>query len=277
MIVLNPRDCFAELARAPDERIDLDQAALLIAAEEYPSLDVGAYLERLDRLAEGVAAQLGAAGSDRERVGILNRRLFVEHGFRGNRDDYYDPRNSYLNDVLDRKTGIPLTLSLVYMEVARRLGLAVCGIGFPGHFLVKCVGEEEVVVDPFFGRSLTGRDCEERLREVLGADAVLDPQVHLRAVTPREILVRLLANLKHIRIRSGDFGRALACCERILLLVPDTPVELRDRGLVYEQLECFGAATADLERFLDLAPDDESSAAVAEKLAQLRSKLRRLH
>ena len=275
--VPNPRDAFAEGLRAPDHRIDLARSALLIAAEEYPGLDVAHYLARLDELARRVAPRLREARSASERVAALNRFLFEEQGFAGNRERYEDPRNSFLNDVLDRCAGIPITLSLVYIEVARRAGVDADGIGFPGHFLVKHGGGDAIVIDPFWGTVLTREECQERLAAVLGAGARLDPALHLRAATPREILVRLLGNLKWIYLRMADHGRALACCERILLVVPDAPLELRDRGLVYERLECFGAAAADLERFLELAPDDESAPAVRERLGWLRPRLRQLH
>jgi len=275
--VLNPRDAFSEALRKPDDRIDLARSALLIAAEEYPALDVARYLARLDDLAREVAPRLAGARTAAERVAVLNRFLFAEHQFAGNREHYEDPRNSFLNEVLDRGAGIPITLSLVYIEVARRAGVEADGVGFPGHFLVKHGKPDGIVVDPFGGTVLTREDCQSRLAAVLGAGARLEPALHLRAATPREILVRLLGNLKGIYVRTADFGRALACCERILLVAPDSPLELRDRGLVYERLECFGAAVADLERFLELAPDDESAPAVRERLSFLHPRLRQLH
>jgi regulator of sirC expression with transglutaminase-like and TPR domain len=273
----NPREAFAEGLREPDERIDLARSALLIAAEEYPALDISRYLARLDQLAGEVAPRLSGVRTPAERVAVLNQFLFTEHGFVGNRQHYEDPRNSFLNEVLDRCAGIPITLSLVYMEVARRAGVAVDGVGFPGHFLVKHGGRDPVLVDAFFQTVLTREECQRRLAAVLGAEARLLPELHLRKATAREILVRLLGNLKVIYVRTADFGRALACCERILLVAPDAPHELRDRGLVYEKLECFGAAVADLERFLELAPDDESAEAVRERLAGLAPRLRQLH
>jgi regulator of sirC expression with transglutaminase-like and TPR domain len=273
-----PRDAFAHCVRQPDERIDLARAALLIAAEEYPGLDVERWLARLSELARAVAPRLREAGGAAERVAVLNEFLFVEQGFRGNQEQYDDPRNSFLNEVLERRTGLPITLSLVYIEVAHRAGFAVDGVGFPGHFLVKAEGDgAPIVVDPFFGSVLTPEDCQGRLAAVLGAGALLRPELHLRKATSREILVRLLGNLKLRYVRTSDWGRALACCERILLAAPDLPQELRDRGLVYEKLECFGAAAADLERFLALAPDDESAVAVRARLVALRPKLRQLH
>jgi len=275
--VWNPREAFAEVLRAPDEHIDLARTALLIAAEEYPALAVARYLARLDELAQEVAPRLGRADTAAQRVAVLNRFLFTERGFAGNREHYDDPRNSFLNEVLDRCAGIPITLSLVYMEVARRAGVVVDGVGFPGHFLVKHGTRDLIIADAFFQTVLTREECQTRLAAAMGAAAELRPELHLRKATAREILVRLLGNLKLLYVRSGDFGRALACCERILLVMPDAPQELRDRGLVYEKLECFSAAAADLERFLALAPDDESAGPVRERLSTLGPRLRQLH
>lgn len=258
--------------------IDLAQAALWIAAEEYPSLDVDGYLAMLDELAlRGHDALLGARDAA-ERVDRLNHYLFRDRGFAGNREHYEDPRNSFINEVIDRRSGIPITLAIVYMEVARRLDLDVRGICFPGHFLIKCVHDgTETVVDPFSGVVLSRESCQAMLRAVLGDEVVLDPAVHLRSAGPRDILVRMLTNLKLIYLREEDYARALGCCERILMLLPDEPTELRDRGLVLEQLGCFGAAVVDLERFLALAPDDPSARAVASRLPALRRRKGVLH
>jgi regulator of sirC expression with transglutaminase-like and TPR domain len=273
----DPRERFAELARRPDARIDLALAALWIAAEEYPALDPDAYLARLDALAAAGVPRLRAAGSDAERAERLLRFLHDEQGFRGNEERYDDPRNSFLNEVLDRRTGIPITLAVVLLEVARRAGLELRGVSFPGHFLVKLDGPRPVVLDPFFGRVLGLAECGARLRAALGEAAAFSPERHLRAATPREILVRMLTNLKHLYLRGRDFGRSLACSERILLLTPDAPLELRDRGLLFERLECFAAAAADLERFLQGAPDDESAPAIRDRLRALRARPQRLH
>jgi regulator of sirC expression with transglutaminase-like and TPR domain len=273
----DPREQFAALARLPDAKLDTALAALWIAAEEYPSLDPAVHLARLDALAAAAAPGLEGAWDDPERAERLLRFLHDEQGFVGNESSYDDPRNSFLNEVLERRTGIPITLSLVLVEVARRAGLPLSGVSFPGHFLVKLEGPELRVLDPFHGRVLEPSDCRARLHAALGVDAVFRPELHLRAATPREILVRMLTNLKHLYLRARDFGRTLACCERILLLLPDTPLELRDRGLVYERLECFAAAAHDLERFVELAPDDESAPAIRERLRALRARPHRLH
>jgi len=268
--VTEPRERFTALAGLPDDRVDLAEAALWVAAEEYEDLDVPAYLERLDALADDAAPMVGTRVSPVDRVAELNVFLFRGRGFTGNQERYEDPRNSFLNEVLDRRVGLPITLSIVYMEVARRLGLPVRGIGFPGHFLAQLEGSPGVVIDAFFGRLLSAEDCVERLRSVLGPEAELVPEVHLRAATPKEILARLLSNLKQVYARSGDWMRALSCCDRILLLAPDVAGELRDRGLVYERLACFTAAAADLERALELTSDAEASGLLRERIDALR-------
>jgi len=261
-----------------DSEIDLAEAALVIAAAEYSDLDIDGYLQRMKDLGSLAETHLRSAASDRERVIALNRFLFEEERFAGNQERYDDPRNSYFNDVLDRKLGIPITLALVYMGVGRRQGLDVVGVGFPGHFLVKVCGtEEDIIVDPFFGTLMTLDACRERLKTVMGMGAVLDPEHHLRPATSREILMRMLMNLKHIAFRAKDFTRALAFCERIVLLAPDSPLELRDRGIAYEQLDAFGAALRDFERFLELAPNDSSARNIEGRAARLNERVQRMH
>jgi regulator of sirC expression with transglutaminase-like and TPR domain len=267
---------FTEHINSPEDRIDVAEAALWIAAEAVPHLNVEGYLDALDRLARGALRSVEAASGERERIAALNRYLFVERGFCGNRDDYNDPRNSYLNDVLDRRTGIPITLSLVYVEVAQRLGFHATGVAFPGHFLAKVVGSEEIVVDAFEGRVVDAEECGERLRAALGPDAHFD-RSWLRAARPKEVLARMLRNLKQIHLARDEWDDALACCDRTLLIDPDDPLELRDRGLVYAELECFRAAADDLERFLALAPGHQSAAEMRRTLEPLRQRARELH
>lgn len=263
------RERFAASVQKDEAAIDLAEAALLIAAEAYPALDVGRYTAQLDALAAAIRPAIARADSDLARVEALVRALAVEYGFRGNRDDYYDRRNSFLNDVLDRRLGIPITLSLVYIEVGRRLDLPLVGVGFPGHFLTKLHGASEIVIDPFFGAILDDAACGERLRQMVGAQATFDRRL-LRGAGAREILVRMLRNLKQIHVQAREPEAALACSERILLVEPDLAHELRDRGLLYLELECHAAAQADLERFLTLLPNDPSAAVVHEKLVALR-------
>jgi regulator of sirC expression with transglutaminase-like and TPR domain len=265
----NPRARFAAAVQRPDADIDVAEAALLIAAEAYPELDLDRYLATLDALADGARARLRAGQSDEDKVRLLIDYLANEQRFVGNQDDYYDRRNSFLNEVLDRRTGIPITIALVYIEVARRAGIPVHGVGFPGHFLAKYVGSAEIIFDPYFGQILSEEQCARRLQAVLGEEARFD-RGYLRNATAREIIVRMLRNLKQVLLQAREYEPALSCSERILLVEPELPPELRDRGLLYHQLECYSAAQADLERFLALAPNDDSAEVVREKLIEIR-------
>jgi len=272
------RDRFAELARRRDENLgpaELELGATLIAAEEYPDLDLAGVRDALDALGARASERLAGVPEGDARVERLNRFVFGEEGFAGARE-YYDPRNSYLNEVLDRRCGIPITLAIVYMAVARRAGVDARGISFPGHFLVRCAGREERIVDAFHGRTITLGECEARLAGALGPGAELRPELHLRDASPREILLRMLANLSRIFATSGDAERLLACCDRIVLLTPGDPIALRDRAMVYQRLGWFAPAIADLESALERAADAD----LAETLARLRDALRarlRLH
>ena len=266
----------AELIAVPETEIDLTRAALEIARLEYPDLDVGHYRALLAELASEAVPRLAGADSAVERVARLSQYLYGEAGFHGNRTDYYDLRNSFLNQVIERRTGIPITLALVYMDVATQLQMDVRGVGFPGHFLLKCVDAGPIVIDPFSGDILTQSDCERMFQTALGAGASFDPRA-LDESPKRQVLARVLGNLKQIHLARGEFARALACVDRILLLRPDDPGELRDRGLLYARLECFRAAASDLERFLALAPDDPTAPAVSANLAKLHELARRLN
>ncbi len=270
------RQRFATFAARDDDQMELARGALLIAAESCPAIDIDACFESLDLLAAEARPIVAAGETALERVARLNAFLFDEKGFVGNRSDYYDPRNSFLNEVLERRTGIPITLSVVWLEVARRLGLRACGIGFPGHFLVKALDDGEVLVDPFHGSIATREDCEQLLREALGERASLAPE-HLAPVGTRQILARILANLKGIYTEREDWEAALACADRTLLLLPDALVELRDRGLIYARLECFRPALADLERFVELVGESRTSDELADALETLRERVQQIH
>ena len=252
------------------ESIDLVRAALAVAREEYPDLDEDRYIAKLDDLAAQALRGMPSGSSPERRVGRLNAFLFHELGFDGNRSDYYDPRNSFLNEVLDRRTGIPLTLCIVYMEVGKRCGLNVEGVGFPGHFLCKVrLAEGELVVDPFHRGQLLGLDeLKRRLASAVGDQVKFDPRL-LRAAKPREILVRMLQNLRSVYQGRNDIPRALSAVDRLLLLAPDNVRGLRERAQLYEQLGGSAAAAADLEKVLDLEPN-------ASDALVLRARLRRL-
>ena len=268
MSAAEAREQFLRIARLPDERIDLAEAALWVAAEQYEGLDVPGYLARLADFAERARPSVSGAETLAQRIAALNRFLYDEQSFRGNRSDYYDARNSFLNEVIDRRTGIPLTLAVVYLSVAARLGLPVHGVGFPGHFLLKCAAPDEIVIDPFEGTLLTRADCEARWRATLGAETPFDARA-LEPAPARQTLARLVGNLKQIFLAQQDWPRALACVERILALEPDAPLELRDRGLLYARLECWSAAAADLRHFLALAPNDPTADGVRQQLVEL--------
>ena len=271
------RERFAQVVAGSEEELDLAEAALLIAQEEHPELDIAAYLRRLDGLAAAVRARLPAAPTPTEITDTLNRYLFHEEGLSGNEHAYYEPSNSFLNEVLDRKTGIPITLSVIYLEVGRRLGLPLAGVGFPGHFLVKYTGPDgDVVLDPFSGGStLTHEHLAQKLRAMYG-----DPNPFLaqipRLLAPtgkKEILVRMLRNLKGIYLQQGDFTRALGAIDRILLVDPNLPMEVRDRGAVYRRLGHLQAAVQDFRRYLQLAPNAEDAEAVRTLLKRMAAQL----
>lgn len=252
----SPRARFAAMAALPDQEVDLAAAALVIAAEEYPQLVVERYLQRLDMLAERVRDRLWNETAPLVVLQELNRVLFEEEGFRGNAREYHDPRNSFLNDVLDRRLGIPITLSILYLELGWRLGLPLEGVNFPGHFLVRYVGEAiPLLVDPFLGGQIRFEDeAQELLDRVYGGMVRLRPEF-LQPAGKKDMLTRLLRNLKGIYLNERDDRRALAAIDRILLLRPTAAPELRDRGLLLARTGRVGEAIADLERYLDIEPE----------------------
>ncbi|HEV2705878.1 MAG TPA: transglutaminase-like domain-containing protein [Pyrinomonadaceae bacterium] len=273
---LDARTRFALEVLQREEAIDLGRAALLVAAEEDARCDVGRSLEVLEAL--GAEARARVERGEGSRVEALNRYLFDELGFVGNQTDYYDPRNSLLHHVLERRTGIPITLSLVYMEVGRRAGMTVEGVGMPGHFIVRaCVGEPDVaLVDPFHGQTVDEDDCQQRLDIIYGGQVPLTAE-HLRPVGTREILVRLLANLKAIYSQTQLYRRALAVVERILLLAPQSFGERRDRGILLAQLDRLPEAIAELRSYLNFAENAPDSEAVREQLKKMQVRLAMLN
>lgn len=271
-IVMHER--LAQIAKSPEQELDLAEAALLIAAEEYPELDVDAYLRQIDELASAVQQRLPAQAGLEDTLVTLNQFLFVEQGFTGDTETYDDPRNSFLNEVLDRKRGIPITLSIIYLEVGRRLGLPLKGVSFPGHFLVKfSTHEGEVVLDPFSGGNLLSKeDLEEILEETYGPAESINPPLErlLTAAGKKDILVRMLRNLKGAYLRREQYDKALSVVDRILLLQPEQPDEVRDRGRIYEQLECFRAALENYQSYLSLRPTSGDASDVHKRIAELR-------
>jgi regulator of sirC expression with transglutaminase-like and TPR domain len=263
---------FAELAEAPDAALDLGEMAALIGAEEDPPVDVDEVLERLDRLADGVAPRLRGFNSPRERVDLLIAYLARELGFRGDESEYDDPRNSCLHVVLRRRMGLPITLSVLLIEVARRVGLHVVGVGMPAHFLTLAVDLPGVYIDMFHGGRLLGEhECRELLRERTGG-AVEFTRELLRPVSTRQILLRMLQNLKHTHLRRGQLDRALAASDRIVLLAPAFAEEHRDRGLLQMRRRAFRAASEDLNQYLSLAPMADDRHVIAARASEARAR-----
>jgi regulator of sirC expression with transglutaminase-like and TPR domain len=263
------RRALGALVAGDESQIDLPRAALLIALEEYAGLDIQAYLDRLDQLGQALRPRIAAESVPERQIAALNALLFGEEGFRGNAASYYDPRNSYLNEVLDRRLGIPITLSLIYVEVGRRVGLPLGGIGFPAHFLVAYEAEPRLLVDAFnCGRMLTVRDCEQLLRDSFGSSGRLEPH-YLAASSPRQILVRLISNLKAAYQRSGDLQRAVQASEQLSTVLPSAH-ELRERGQLRFRLADFDGAAADLGRYLEFEPAAADAEAVRRQLALIR-------
>jgi regulator of sirC expression with transglutaminase-like and TPR domain len=256
---------------AAKEPIDLARAALAIACEEYPDLDEAASLRKLDEIAEQVLRGLPRGALPERTAGRLGLVLFRELGFRGNDADYYDPRNSFLNEVLERRVGIPITLSLVYLEVGRRCGLHAFGVSFPGHFLCKVpLDEGELIVDPFNrGRLLGKDDLQKRLAATVSKDARLSAR-HLQPASAREILVRMLHNLRALYLGRRDLPRALSAVERLVILSPSDGRILRERAGLYEELGGNAAAMTDLARVLELEPRAKDAEQIRARLSRLR-------
>ena len=276
------RTRFAEAVARDENNLELDRAALLIAAEEYPGLEIEDYLDQLDRLAETAKTNDDSYASPIVRMMRLSHLLFDELGFRGNTENYNDARNSFLNDVMDRRTGIPITLSVVYLEVARRIGLKLFGVGMPGHFIVKRApdpsgDEQEIFVDPFHGgRLLTEEQCREIIAEMYNGEMKFQP-AFLQAVTRKQILARMLQNLKAIYARAQAHHKTLGVIERLLLLDPDAATGIRDRGLACFAMERYGEARSDLEEYLSRAPQAEDADQIRQRITQLRQRQARLN
>lgn len=275
MALLDP---FAELLARDDHDIELARACLLIAEDAYPALDVDGYVGEVDRFAKRLRARLARTELMEERIVALNEFLFDDLGFAGNTENYYDPRNSYLNEVIDRRTGIPLTLSVLYMEIGRRIGLPFEGVSFPGHFLVSLrLRGGTLVLDPFAGGApQSGDELRERLERVIPRDATggiplasLPLEQFLEPATHRQILARLLRNLKGIYRETDAPERQLEVLNRMLLVVPDASSELRDRGLVFQRLECWRPALKDLKEYLEREPGAPDADEVRAKMMDL--------
>ncbi len=270
-------DAFAALVGQDieDERIDLVRTSLAIARTEYPDLDIEKYARRVDELAQRVAAQLPPSADATQTITTLNHVLFEEEGFRGNRENYYDPRNSFLNDVLDRKLGIPISLAVLYMEVARHIGFPLFGVGMPGHFLLKhCdVDGRELLIDCFEGgHILSNSDCQRRLDEIYSGQLPLQPDF-LLAVSRRQILTRILNNLKTVYLSTRSFKKALPFVDLVLAIYPRSPEDVKQRALLRYSLGLMRGAAEDLEHYLKMSPDASDADEIRQTALSIRRNL----
>ncbi|MEP6739924.1 MAG: tetratricopeptide repeat protein [Caldimonas sp.] len=265
---------FASLV-AEDASFPVLEAAIAIAQDDVPTLDCQGVLADIDTLAARLKVRLAEDAAPMHRLRLLNRFFFQELGFAGNVNDYYDPRNSYLHSVLHTRRGIPITLALVYVEIASQIGLVASGVSFPGHFLVKVrMPQGEVVIDPFTGQSMSRESLDALLapyrgRHGLPVESPVSLVVFLQAATPRETVARMLRNLKEIHRRTDDPARLHAVLERLVVLLPDAWEERRDRGLVAARLGAVNAAVADLSAYLEHMPQAGDRGVVAERLIEL--------
>ena len=284
-------DRFAELVADPNDRYSLAEACLLIAADAYRDLDVNGYLGEIERMAARLRGRLPPAADAQEKVIALNQFLFDDLEFSGNADDYYDPRNSYLNEVIERRRGIPISLSVLYIEIGRKIGLPLEGVSFPGHFLVRlALRGSTLILDPFSGGApLSEDDLRKLLRRVIAEsgraalraagdvaaelplDQFLEPAGH------RQILARMLRNLKNVYREKDEPQMLLQVINRMIVVAPEAHGELRDRGLVYQRLEAFRAALKDLNDYLERDPEAPDADEVRARVVELTSLCARLN
>jgi regulator of sirC expression with transglutaminase-like and TPR domain len=261
------------LAGLDDDTLPLLATALLIARDEYPQLDAEQYDARLQDHAEHLRDEIEAIEAWPLKMQAINRHLFEEVGYSGNHDEYYDPRNSYLNQVFDRRLGNPISLAMVQMEVARRLGVPLDGVSFPGHFLVRLpIDDGVLVMDPFNrGRPLDEDELRQRARPHLGGEMPDDEALYriLHPASHRSMLMRMLRNLHGVYSDNDDWERAVRCADRLLKLSPDNAEALRDRGLGYSKLGHRHGARQDLGRYLQLHPEAADAGSLRERLVEI--------
>ncbi|MEJ1933349.1 SirB1 family protein [Nostoc sp. NIES-2111] len=265
------RQYFYQEIQQSEEDIDLARAALYIAKEEYPRLDTEEYLNALNTMAMEVEERLPSSRYPLRVIQGINQYLYDDLGFAGNQQDYYDPRNSFLNDVIERRVGIPITLALVYLEIAKRIDFPMEGVGLPGHFLIRpAISDMEIFVDAFNrGEVLFAQDCQDKLNQMFQQSVTLRPEF-LATISKRQFLARMLTNLKYIYLRKQDVEKSLSVVERILVLFPEATSELRDRGLLYYQLGYYPQASEDLETYLANVPNAEDAATIRRLLGEIK-------
>lgn len=270
MNLSSARQFFHHEIHQPDEHIDLAKAALYIAQEEYSELEIEEYLNAIDSMAIELKQRLPLEKYPLKIIQCINQYLYDDLKFTGNTQNYYDPRNSFLNDVVERRVGIPITLALLYIEIARRIDFPMIGIGMPGHFLIRPdFSEIEIFVDAFNnGEVMFAQDCQERLSQIYQQNVILQPEF-LAPVTKKQFLARMLTNLKYIYLKQQQLEKALFCVERILLLFPSAALELRDRGLLSYQIGRFNQAADDLQAYLLQVPNAQDASTIRHLLAKL--------
>ena len=278
LTVPTPLEYFAALVQS-DDGFPLLEAAASIAQDEYPGLDVQQLLDEMDHLLARLKRRLGPDTPALERLRVLNQFFFADLGFGGNVNNYYDPENSYLNAVLHTRRGIPISLGVLWLELAQGVGLQVRGVAFPGHFMVKALlPGGQVLMDPFTGQSLSREELSERLMpfrrgaESQGLDDV-PLGLYLQAAQPREIIARMLRNLKEVHRASQDWPRLVAVQDRLIVLLPEAWVEWRDRGLAHAECGHVAQAVKDLETYLARAEDGLDLDTIAERVSALRRAL----
>src|SRR5262245_22953875 len=270
-VSIRSRKTFQQLVTLPDAAIPLAETALMIACEEYPQLELSPYLDLLDEIAETVQRKRAPLDSPVDTVKRVNGVLFDSYGFRANTNDYYDQRNSFFNDVLDRRIGIPITLSTLYIEVARRISFPIVGVGMPGHFLVKYWDRrEEFFLDPYnSGQILTREDCRKRLIEQFGEGVEFNDRLLARA-THRQILWRMLNNLKDIYVKGHAIDKCLSMVDMMLIVDSEDLTQFRDRGLLRMQLRQFDGAGRDLQYYLKHVPGAQDREEIETHVKELR-------
>jgi len=268
------RDDFVRAVGRPEPALDLARAALLVAAESDPRLDVDRQLHTLESWAAELKARIDPDWNNLQKLARLRSFVFEDLGFRGDSRDYFSPSNSLLNQVMERRIGVPLTLSIIFMELGWRVGIPFEGVGFPGHFLVRLTGEpRDLVLDPFnHARTMHEEDCRRLLDEVTGGRLEFDGRL-LASVTKRDMITRLLLNLKGAYLRANQDEGALAAVERLLLIHPEDLDEVRDRGLLLYRMQRFGAALDALNAYLAGRPDAPDRDAIAQHVVSLRQLL----
>ena len=279
---------FKAQVEGEDDAIDLARTALLISRFFSTSFDIDASMARIDALAERVRVVVAAKDAISETqssdvlplrtIYAINHVLFDEEGFHGNVGDYYNAENSFLNRVLDRHTGLPITLSLLYIEVAQRVGLPIYGVGLPYHFVVCCpLPDKKIYIDPFeHGLLMSEKVCRERIR-TLSDGRVRLPRQAFAPISRRHLLVRLLTNLKHVYLNTEDYEHTLITSDLILLLMPDFAKEYRDRGIIHYQLQHYGRAIRDMKRYADLEPDAKDRYEILNHIKMIRETIARLN